>query len=307
MKKHIFILLFSVIILSLCQAQDDLIYSDYMTFGRKEPASLGSVFSALGNEPIYLNPANVAMITDNRITIGGSFSDLGTSYMLSWTAPNISISSARHTSDLQDSVYSEYRKDLLKFSFGVSNTDLGLRFGNTALSAGFAVKQLSDRLFAGDSSEFGGDAVSLDLGFQITWNVLTFELALLNINSPQMGNTDLSYSQATSVCLRYHSPSGFMIAMQGISSKTYAGSDVGINIAAQQSFLDHRLTSRVQLTSFFSGTEAIMQNISGNVGYRPVVSENYAAFQDMEFSYTLSFLSMPQTVGTHLLVLTKYF
>ena len=95
--------------------------------------------------------------------------------------------------------------------------------------------------------------------------------------------------------------------MQGISSRTYAGSDVGINIAAQQSFLDHRLTSRIQLTSFFSGTEAIMQNIIVSVGYRPVVSEKYAAFQDIEISYALSFLSMPQTVGTHLLVLTKYF
>ena len=91
--------------LSVCQAQDDLINTDYMTFGRKEPASLGSIFSALSNEPIFLNPASVAFITDNRITIGGSASDLGNSYMLSWTAPNISISSARHTADLQDSAF----------------------------------------------------------------------------------------------------------------------------------------------------------------------------------------------------------
>lgn len=307
MKKQKYIILYSLLILSVCQAQDDLIYTDYMTFGRKEPASLGSIFSALGNEPIFLNPASVAFITDNRITIGGSTSDLGDSYMLSWTAPNISISSARHTANLQDSVYSEYRKDLLKFSFAVSNTDLGFRFGNTVISAGIAVKQLSDRLSGGDSTEFGGDALSIDLGFHITWNVLTFELALLNINTPQMGETDLSYARAVSLCLRYRSPSGFIIAMQGISSRTYAGSDVGINIAAQQSFLDHRLISRIQLTSFFSGTEAIMQNISGSVGYRPVVPEKFAVFQDIEVSYALSFLSMPQTVGTHMLVLTKYF
>jgi len=307
MKKQKYITLFSLLILSVCQAQDDLIYTDYMTFGRKEPASLGSIFSALSNEPIFLNPASVAFITDNRITIGGSASDLGNSYMLSWTAPNISISSARHTADLQDSVYTEYRKDLLKFSFAVSNTDLGFRFGNTMMAAGIAIKQLSDHLSGQDSIEFGGDALSVDLGFHITWNVLTFELGVLNINSPQMGETDLSYARAVSLCLRYRSPAGFMIAMQGISSRTYAGSDVGINIAAQQSFLDHRLTSRIQLTSFFSGTEAIMQNISGSVGYRPVVSENFAAFQDIELSYALSFLSMPQTVGTHLLVLTKYF
>ena len=128
--------------------------------------------------------------------------------MLSWTAPNISISSARHTADLQDSVYTEYRKDLLKFSFAVSNTDLGFRFGNTMMAAGIAVKQLSDHLSGQDSIEFGGDALSVDLGFHITWNVLTFELGVLNINSPQMGETDLSYARAVSLCLRYRSPAG---------------------------------------------------------------------------------------------------
>jgi hypothetical protein len=65
----------------------------------------------------------------------------------------------------------------------------------------------------------------------------------------------------------------------------------GFNLATQQTFLDYRLISRVQLTSFFSGTEAIMQNISGSVGYRPVVPEEFAVFQDIEFSYALSFLS----------------
>jgi len=297
----------SLLIISVCQAQEDVINTDYMIFGRKEPASSGSIFSALGNEPIFFNPASVAFITDNRITIGASASDLGNSYMLAWTAPNISISSARHTSALQDSTYSEYRKDLLKFSFGISNFDLGLRLSNTILSVGVAVKQLSDRLFDKEDEEFGGNAWSVDMGVHITWKVLTFELALLNINSPQMGETELSYARATSLCLRYTSPSGFIIGMQGISSRSYSGSDVGINIAAQQSFLDHRLISRVQLTSFFSGTEAIMQNISGSVGYRPVVPVQYSAFQDIEFSYALSFLSLPQTVGTHLLVLTKYF
>jgi hypothetical protein len=265
------------------------------------------MFSALGNEPIFFNPANVAFITDNRITIGLSASDLGDSYMLAWTAPNISISSARHTSELQESDYSEYRKDLLKFSFGLSNLDLGLPFSNTTLALGVAIKQLSDKLFHAEDSEFGGNAMSVDFGLHLTWKVLTVELAVLNMNTPQMGDTDLSYARTTSLCLRYRSPSGFMIAMQGLSSNTYAGSDVGINIAGQQSFLDHRLVSRIQLTSFFSGTEAIMQNISASVGYRPVIPEKYSAFQDFEFSYALSFLSLPQTVGTHLLVLTKYF
>jgi hypothetical protein len=307
MKKQKYYLILIITTISLCQAQNDLIYSDYLTFGSKEPASLGSMFSALSNEPIFLNPANVAFVTDNRIMAGGSFSDLGNSYMLSWTAPNISISNARHSADLQDSLYYKYRKDLLKFSFGISNTDLGLKTGNTVISAGLAVKRLSDRLFATDSTEFGGNALIVDLGFQLTWNVLTFELAMLNLNAPRIGETNLSYAQATCVTLRYKSNSGFKIAIQGISSRTYAGSDVGINIAAQQSFFDHRLTSRIQLTSFFSGTEAIMQNISGSIGYRPMLPEKYVIFQDIEFSYALSFLSMPQTVGTHFLLVTKYF
>jgi hypothetical protein len=307
MKTIKYLIIYGLLIVSFCLAQDDVINGDYMTFGRKEPVSPGSMFSALGDEPIFLNPANVAFITDNRILVGGSNSDLGYSYLVSWTGPNISISSARHKLDLQESDYSEYQKDLLKFSFGFANRDLGLDFGKTALSAGVAVKQLSDQLFGKDSSEFGGDAFSIDLGIHFTWNMLTLEWAVLNVNSPQIGDTDLSYARAMVLGLRYKSTSGFIIALQGISSSNYAGSDLGINIAAQQSFLNHRLTSRIQLTSFFSGTEATMQNISASVGYRPMVPEKYSAFQDFELSYALSFLSMPQTVGTHMLVLTKYF
>ena len=307
MKTLKYLIIYSLLIISVCQAQDDVIKSDYLTFGRKEPISPGSMFSALGDEPIFLNPANVAFITDNRILIGGSNSDLGYSYLVSWTGPNISISSARHKLDLQESDYSDYQKDLLKFSFGFANSDLGLNFGNTTLAAGVAFKQLSDQLFGKDSADFGGDALSLDLGIQLSWNMLTLEWAVLNMNSPQMGDTDLSYSRAMVLGVRYKSTSGFIIALQGISSSTYAGSDLGINIAAQQSFLNHRLTSRIQLTSFFSGTEATMQNISASVGYRPMLPEKYSAFQDFELSYAMSFLSMPQTVGTHMLVITKYF
>ena len=97
MKKQKSIVLHIILLFSFCQAQEELIHSDYMTFGRKEPASLGAIFSALGSDPIFLNPANVAVLTDNRIVIGGSFSDIGNSYMLSWTAPNISISKKEYT------------------------------------------------------------------------------------------------------------------------------------------------------------------------------------------------------------------
>jgi len=296
-----------LILVTLCQAQEQEINEDYLIFGRKEPVSPGSMFSALGDEPIFLNPANVAFITDNRILVGGSNSDLGYSYMISWTAPNISISSARHKLDLTDSDYSQYQKDLLKFSFAFSNADLGFRLGKTSIAAGVAVKQIADNLFSKESTEFGGDALSIDVGLNLTWSYFTLEWAMLNMNSPRMGETELSYARAMLLGLRYKSTSGFIIALQGISSSTYAGSDLGINLAAQQSFLDHRLTTRIQLTSFFSGTEAIMQNISASVGYRPLVPTKYAALQDVELSYALSFLSMPQTVGTHMIVLTKYF
>ncbi len=287
MKRNISLLIFLPWI-GLCFGQEGIINTDYMIFGRKEPASLGSVFSALGNEPIFLNPAGVALVTDNRITIGGNASDLGNGYMLSWTAPNISISSARHLSNLDDSTYREYKKEMLKFSFGISNDDLGYKLSNMALAFGISVKRLADRLTDVQNVTFGGDAIGVDLGIHISWQYLTFELTSININSPRLGNTDLSYARTFSICTRYRSPSGFVIAFQGLNSSTYAGSDFGINIAAQQSFMEHRLISRVQLTSFFNGTEATMQNISGNVGFRPEVPPDLYFLQDFEISYTLS-------------------
>jgi len=308
MKKIILIVLIYTSLIPLCQAQeDDIIYTDYMLFGRREPASLGSVYSALSNEPIFFNPASVAQVTDNRITIGGSVSDLGNSYMLSWTAPNLSISSATHRSDTKDSTYQEYRKELLKFSFAFSNEDLGFQLKNIFLGCGIAAKWMSDRLFDVNNNESGGNALSIDLGLHLTWHYLSLELTALNINQPKIGDTDLNYARAYSFCARYRASSGFMIAVQGINSSSYAGSDFGINIAAQQGFFNQRLISRVQLTSFFKGSEATMQNISGNVGYRPVMPSDLVFLQDVEISYTLSFLSMPQTIGTHLIVLTKYF
>jgi hypothetical protein len=301
-------LLISIILLAGdLMAQDDLIYSDYMTFGRREPASPGNVFSALADQPVFLNPANVALVTDNRITLGGGYSDLGESYVLSWTAPNLSISSARHTASLKDSVYKEYRKELLKFSFAVSTRDLNITIKDVSMSAGIAVKTLADRLFDNEDKEFGGDALSIDVGFHVSWRSFALEMAMLNLNMPKIGETDLNYARTFSVVGRYRSPSGFILAVQGLSSSTYAGSDIGINLAAQQAFWDNRLISRVQLTSFFSGTVATMQNISGSIGYRPLVAPDLIILQDIEVSYTLSFLAMPQTVGTHLVVLTKYF
>ena len=307
MKVKIIILVIGLHILPFCQTRNNDFDKDYLSFGRKEPASLGSIFSALGDEPVFHNPASLAMITDNRISLGGSFSDLGTSYIFAWAAPNLSISSARHSISNQDSLYTDYTKELLKFSFGFSNTDLNYDLGNTMFSLGVAAKWIADRLTAAEQPDLGGDAFGIDLGLRIDWQYLSFEFAALNINSPVLEDTDFSYARSFSFCARYRSPSGFIIAAQTISSTTYAGSDIGINLAAQQAFLNQRLISRIQLTSFFKGAEAVMQNISGNIGYRPEVPEYLYMLQDFEISYTMSFLAMPKTVGTHMLVLTKYF
>ena len=307
MKTTLLVIFAGLCLFTPAQSQDDIINSDYLRFGRKEPASLGSVFNALGDEPIFHNPANLAVISDNRISLGGSFSDLGTSYIFAWAAPNLSISSAQHTISINDGIYQDYTKELLKFSFGFSNTDLNFNMGDMRFSAGMAAKWVSDKLTISEQPDFNGDAFGLDLGFRLDWQMFSFELAALNLNRPELGDTGFSYARSFSFIARYRSPSGFIIAAQTISSSTYTGSDIGINLAAQQAFLNQRLISRIQLTSFFNGTEAVMQNISGNIGYRPEVPDYLYFLQDFEFSYTMSFLAMPQTVGTHMLVLTKYF
>jgi hypothetical protein len=98
------------------------------------------------------------------------------------------------------------------------------------------------------------------------------------------------------------------VATKLITYHTYAGSDLGLNIAAEQSLFNHRLVSRVQLTSFFDGSNATMQNVSGGIGYRPRFKNNKLLFlEDLEISYSLSFLSLPVNIGIHLVVITKYF
>lgn len=51
-----------------------------------------------------------------------------------------------------------------------------------------------------------------------------------------------------------------------------------------------------------------MQNISASIGYRLNPKKGTRTFlKDVEFSYALSFLALPRNVGTHMLVITKYF
>jgi hypothetical protein len=309
--KNIFKLLCITLFLNLSfplQAQINFIAIDYLSFGRREPVSLGSIFSALGTASVFVNPANVALVTDNRISIGGSISDIGDGRVISWIAPNMSISSAMHRVNISDTLEIYHRKELTQFCFGISTYDLGLTDDNFALAVGFAFKRQFDRLPQNYAADAGGNAVSLDVGFLLSWRPLTFEFTVTDLTGPQIQDSEFTYPRGFSFCTRYTTKSGFMIALQGISGNTYSGSDFGINLAARQSFLDHRLTSRIQLTSFFDGAQATMQNISGSVSYRPALIRRELAFlQDFEFSYALSFLALPKNVGTHLIVLTKYF
>ena len=56
MKTLYIMIIAGLTLISSALCQDDVINSDYLKFGRKEPASLGSVFSALGDEPVFHNP-----------------------------------------------------------------------------------------------------------------------------------------------------------------------------------------------------------------------------------------------------------
>ena len=62
--------IFFIVIVSVvfARAQENPFGDDYTYFGRKEPISIGSAFSALGSGMIPLNPADMAFRTDNRVS-----------------------------------------------------------------------------------------------------------------------------------------------------------------------------------------------------------------------------------------------
>lgn len=290
-------------------SQENFLAEDYQIFGRREPMSLGSLFSALGTGTILVNPANVATVNDNRINFGGGGSNIGYGTFISWMAPNFALSSASQIADKNDTTFFDHEKQLLHFNFGVSTSDIGLTSDQNALAIGLAVKRQADRLLnENEETAAGGDAVSLDIGFLLKMQRLALELVLVDLNSPTLSHSEISYGKGFILGARYTTPAGLTLALQGIGGNSYADSDFGLNLGAAQSFLDHRLISRLQLTSFFQGSEAIMQNISFGIGYRLEPKHRLMSFlKDLEFSYALSFLAMPQNVGTHLFVMTKYF
>ncbi|MFQ5752295.1 MAG: hypothetical protein ACE5HI_09885 [bacterium] len=302
-------ILFHLIFLMPVFGQNDFLSQDYQIFGRKEPISLGSVFSALGSSTILVNPANVAFVSDNRINFGQGRSGIGNGTFISWMAPNLSISSSTQKVERRDRLGLEHEKQLLHFSFGISTKDLGYASKNSVIGIGLAIKRQADRLLDGVGEKTaGGNCVSIDLGLLFKWKQLALEMVLVDINSPKLSDSELFYGRGIILGGRFTTPSGLTIALQGTGGNSYAGSDFGLSLAAEQTFLDHRLISRLQLTSFFAGFEATVQNISASIGYRLNPNNHLITFlKDLEFSYALSFLALPNNVGTHMVVITKYF
>ncbi len=301
--------LISLLITTSTFAQEGFLSEDYQIFGRKEPISLGSLFSTLGAGNIFVNPANIAFVTDNRINFGRGESGVGNGMFISWSAPNLSISSSTQKVRQFAGLDGNHEKQLLHFNFGISTQDLGYEGKNGSLGIGVAVKRQADRLFNLNNQKIaGGNSVSVDLGLLFKWKQLALEAVILDVNTPKLSDSDVSYGRGFIVGGRFTTRTGLTIGLQGIGGNAYAGSDFGMSFGAQQTFMENRLISRLQLTSFFTGLEATMQNISASIGYRLNPKKGIRTFlQDVEFSYALSFLALPQNVGTHLLVLTKYF
>lgn len=290
-------------------AQDDFLSEDYKIFGRKEPISLGSLFGALGTSTILVNPASVAFVSDNRINFGRGESGIGNGSFISYMAPNLSISSSTQKVERSDRPGIDHEKQLLHFSFGISTKDLGYTSEKSAIGIGLAIKRRADRLIdVHDEKIAGGNSVSIDLGLLFKWKQITLEMVMVDITNPKLSDSDLSYGRGFILGGRFTTPAGLTIALQGIGGSSYGGSDFGLSFGAEQSFLDHRLISRLQLTSFYTGSEGTMQNISASIGYRLDPKNRLIRFlKDLEFSYALSFLALPKNVGTHMVVITKYF
>lgn len=288
------------------QAQQSFIGKDYELFGRKDIASPGSVFSSLGGGAIIYNPAAVALVTDNRISSGMATSDIGQAYHLAWMGPNFSVASARQTG--KSNAGGKHEKEILEFCFGVSDKDLGRSMGeNRSFAFGVAINRRGDHFDSTAGGNAGGSAISSDIGMLLRIDRFDLEAIIQNVTSPSLSGSAFKYSRGITVGGRFRTSAGLMLALQ-FQSGDYGGSDFGLHVGAEQSFYEGRLVSRIQLTSFFKASRAVVQNLSGGLAYRLNPSTNNAAFlKDLEFGYAMSFLALPRVVGTHMLSVAKYF
>lgn len=298
----------------------NLTMDDYTIFGRKAPMTLGSSFSALGSFSPYENPADLAFVMDNSIALNLSASDRGLGHHISFTGPNFSLSSAFQES--KNANDNPLTKKLLRFSFGFALGDPAPP-ESRALAFGLALNPKSDVLRYPVTDTLSADtidvynwnadtvqALAANFGVVVKLGRSKIELNILDI----VLSDDEGYKMRFVLGYRTVTQFGLRLAVQGMPGTGYGGTDTtsfGLKIGLAQSLFDGRLDSRLQLESFFNGTgKATMQCITGGVGYRlkpKNVSGALASLLDTEFSYTLSFLAVPNIIGTHMFALVKYF
>ncbi len=279
----------------------DVTGDDYTIFGGKVPMTLGSSFSALGWFSPYENPADLAFVMDNSIAFNLSASDRGLGHHISFTGPNFSLSSAFQESQTEKK--NTHTKKLLRFSFGFALGDPA-SVESWALALGLAINRKSDAVEAFlDSAE----ALAANLGGVFKIGRSKIELNILDIKLSGDDEYKIRFVLGYRTVTRF----GLRLALQGMPGTGYNQSDFGLKIGLAQSLFNARLDSRLQVESFFSGEgDATMQCITGGVGYRlkpKNVRGALASLLDTEFSYTLSFLAVPNVIGTHMFALVKYF
>lgn len=301
--------IFTIVLISILYGQENQLEDDYIYFGRKEPLSLGTTFSGLGTATLFVNPANSAYVSDNRISVGGINSGVGYGYYISWLAPNFGINSAQQQTKTDADTGDTYKKKVLQFNFGIASTDFGIGSEAVSFALGLSVNHKSDYLYDQfDYKIVGGSANTFDVGILVKVKVIALELAVLDFNEPKIKHTELNYKRGFVMGARYQNKSGLIISAQGLTGNRYANSDFGFNLCVEQSFFEQRLISRLQLTSFYEDSLAVMQNLCGSVGYRFSSKGRMVWFlKDLEFNYALSFLTIPNNIGTHMVVITKYF
>ena len=301
----------------VASGQDNsLSLNDYEFFGRKVPMTLGSSFGTLGSFTPYENPAELAFVNDNRIAIDRSISPRGAGIHVSLSAPNFSISGA--VQDSKNDTNFVHTKNLLLFSFGFAIGDPSAA-SSRAIALGLALNPKSDLLavndvFFGDTLMNGGmdsvKALALVLGGIIKLGNSRISIAIHDL----VLAGDKEYPVRIVLGYQTITRFGLRLAFQGMPGTGYgpsSNSTLGLKLGLAQSFFNGRLDSRVQLESFFDDSgEATMQSITGGVGYRMKprrLAGGLAALLDTEFSYTLSFLAVPNVIGTHMFGLVKYF
>ena len=293
----------------------ELISRDFEYFGRKSTFTLGSAFNTLAIFSPFDNPAGLAFTTDNHISFDLATTVTGSGHHITLAAPNFAISSGNQT---HDSAGDEYReKSFFRLAYGLGFGSGGPSEG-LSFAVGAALTRKVDSVFAitsfTDTTQLGqgvrAQALMLEAGAIVNLGTHRISLYIHDI----ILNGDDVYVPRFVIGYRMVTSFGTRVAVNALPGAGYGESGqtaLGFQLGVGQSFFDSRLDTRIQLSSFFSSEgEATMQNITGGIGYRlaPRRSSRLAAIiLDTEFSYTLSFLALPNINGGHLFGLVKHF